>query len=278
MKLIIFLLPFWCFGQLNLTEKNNNMPFALDSTIQGDWYLMETMVQPEFSYDSIPVMRFTETGNKRITFTKDSLYIHPWNTRYYKRTERFNYELNGSDIKLFSGIKKKRVQLDQLQIIRFTPEILIINATKELTDPLGSRFLTTQYIYCRNVDCQSKFAAFNGEWIACDNKPINILRDGGESELVFNRDSVCVSGIHQLTINFRSDKFKMTDEVSLTMSTSNSALFVNGIEFFLDSKKFLIYFIGSEIVAYSYEFLDSGELKLVYNQEESERFKTNQKE
>lgn len=275
MRVILFLLPFLSFGQLNLISKISPelIPFPIDTTIQGDWFLMETMVSSDFMYDSIPVMRFEETGIKRITFSKDSLFIHPWNTRYYQRTEKYNYELKGFDINLYSGLKKRRIQLDQLQIVRCTPEVLILSSTGDLIDPLGYKSLTTYYTYYRNLDYKSEVAAFYGSWIACDDEFIDLFREEGQLDLILYRDSTCVSEAHRLALNIRRNEFKMNEEVEVSMSSQYSGVFLAGIEFFIDTKKKFVYISSNEIVVYSYEFLDSESIRLIYNQEESERLK-----
>lgn len=275
MRIIFFLFPFWCFGQLNLGPKKNinPFPFQIDTTIQGDWYLMESLVRPEFAYDSIPIMRFEEQGVKRITFTKDSLFIHPWSTRYYKRTEKYNYEINEGQINLFSGLKKKRKQIGQIQIIRCTPEVLILSISNDVSDPLGNRSLTTHYIYYRDKDYKAIVSKFYGAWKACDDEFIDLLRDGGQSELTLFRDTVCGAGVYSLDLNFRRNETKINEVVEVSMSSQYSGVFLAGIEFYIDSKKKFVYFSSNEMAVYNYEFLDSRTLHLIYNQEESNRLK-----
>lgn len=270
---LLFLLPSLSFGQIVLSGKRspNPYPFLIDSTIQGDWFLMETMVSPEFMYDSIPVMRFAEPGIKRITFSNDSLFIHPWSTRYYQRTEKYNYELKDFDINLYFGQKKKRVQLDQLHIVRCSPEVLILSSTSDLSSPLGSQSLTTFYTYYRNLDYKSEISAFYGSWFACDDEYIDLLGDKNQLELFLYRDTTCVSGAHRLSLNIKRNEYKMNEQVEVMLTGQNSGVYLAGIEFFIDTKKKFVYFVSNDIRVYSYEFQDSEIIRIIYNQEESKK-------
>lgn len=273
MRIFLLLFPFWCFGQLNLSTNEIRYSFPIDGAILGDWYLMETVVRPEFRNDSIPIMRFADSGIKRITFTEDSLFIHPWSTRFYRRTEKYNYELNGNEINLFIGVKKKRKQLDQLQIARCYPEVLILSTTKEISDPLGRRLLTTHYIYHRRPDYKTEISKFNGKWSACNNEHLDLLKDGGQSELTLSREPDCESEIHRLEMNFSINDFKLQEEVTMVLGSVFEGVYVRGIEFFIDTKKKFLYLASDKIMVYSYEFLDSDSLRLEFNRGETERLK-----
>jgi hypothetical protein len=227
-----------------------------DSLIIGDWFLKETIIASTFPYDSIPIIRNEVNQNRKITFTTDSLIIHPFSDRYYKSYEGYGYSLNDWDLKLFLGSNKKKQEVGEYSIAQCTFTELIVRSYERLDTPFFNEFVTVYYIYHRNDEYALILKQLYGKWSECSESPISFLDKDITNKSYFYKDTLCENRPHSIILDFGRATLNLSNEYSITSNNYNSGVFISPSPFYIDISKNLIYLKSVEIMVYKYEFLE----------------------
>lgn len=160
--LLFLVLSHHLFGQiLSGYEIPSGKPIAvepIDSVLLGDWYLVKTEVFKSYSSLSDTNQCVSlEPVNKKITFTKDSVYNHRDTAeRFYYRSEHFLYRLSYNahldqfDLLLFKGKKRKMHEVASYAILKCSMNELVIQSYQRLNDGMDYARLSIVYTYWKN--------------------------------------------------------------------------------------------------------------------------------
>jgi hypothetical protein len=151
-----------CFGQIlsgyAIPSGKAITTEPIDSLLRGEWYLLKTEV-----FKSYPSLSDTnqcaslEPVNKKITFTKDSVYNHRDTAeRFYYRIEHFLYRLSYNahldqyDLLLFKGKKRKMHEVASYTILKCSMNELVLQSHQRLNDGMDYARLSLVYTYRKN--------------------------------------------------------------------------------------------------------------------------------
>jgi hypothetical protein len=270
MRILIFFLVLTnvSFAQLP-TSKKLYYPAPIDSLIVGEWELKETITSAMYESDTMPKIRVKETNGSHIKITKDSLVI-PHNERYYKRYEGYNYQLKGTELELYFGLKKNRKKVDSLTIELLDFQEMVLSSDEYISSPLGFEIVKVAYIYQRaNTDfVDSIRQKLEGSWRTASNEPIDFRSDTFAKFPLFKDKEMPDSLQNHLKLEFfpKNVGIGMTYSYSVwsNYQTYSDGFFLSDTTVFIDYQRQLLYFPGKETFVYQYTFIGSNELILKY--------------
>lgn len=270
MRILIFLLlANVSFGQIS---SRRSKPFSLgliDSLILGEWELKETITSAMYESDTMPKIRVKETNSSHIKITKDSLVI-PHNQRYYKRYEGYNYQLKGTELELYFGLKKKRKKVDSLNIELLDFQEMVLSSEEYISSPLGGKSVKVSYYYQRAntsyVDSIRK--NLEGSWHIASNEPIVFMSDSSIPLNFMKNKQMPDSIMHHLILEIKQSETGIGLKYSYSKWTNNSIIsggvFLGDSPMNIDYQRQLLYFPGEETAVYQFSFTESDELVLTF--------------
>ena len=270
MRILIFFLVFTNVSLAQLpTSKKIYYPAPIDSLIVGEWELKETITSAMYESDTMPKIRVKETNGSHIKITKDSLVI-PHNERYYKRYEGYNYQLKGTELELYFGLKKIRKKVDSLTIELLDFQEMVLSSDEYISSPLGFEIVKVAYIYQRaNTDfVDSIRQKLEGSWRTASNESIDFRSDTFAKFPLFKDKEMPDSLQNHLKLEFfpKNVGIGMTYSYSVwsNYQTYSDGFFLSDTTVFIDYQRKLLYFPGEETAVYQFSFTDSDELVLTF--------------
>jgi hypothetical protein len=267
---IFLLLTNASFGQVSSRRTSPIFPKPIDTLIVGDWYLKETVIEPYYQSDSMTKMRRLETKQYKIEITTDSIFL-PHNERYYKGYERYNYLIDGNQMKLYFGLKKKRKLVDSLTIELLDFEEIVLSSEEYLKSPLGFDIVKVNYRYQRSPSAEydSLVSHLIGNWELASNEPIPFIWKDSLTEFHLYKNSELDRTLkHYLSLSFQRNTNGIGMNYSYSHSTKDivfaSGVYLGQTPMQIDRVNQLLYFSGKETFVYHYTFIGSNELILKY--------------
>lgn len=278
--LLFIVLSNHCFCQIQKHKTSLNYPEITNSILPGDWYLKETNLIPANHSDSIKIIGDSPTASKTITFTKDSLIIHPHTSRYYIRTVKYAYTIEDSNLQLYLGKGKKRKEFAAYRIIKCSPRELIIAKDELLTTTFDRTLLTIYYVYHRkelDSEYTTLLSRLHTEWITCSDNPIPFLNSDTNVVLKLRKEGVnleqnsrCAKSFYKISITFTQDPKTFQNTFQSYSTTGNAGVLITSLPFYFDRYLENIIFLGTEYFAYKI-VLDSNQLTLTLNKKLTEQ-------
>jgi len=271
MRILIFLLVFTnvSFGQISLRRSKPFSPGPIDSLILGEWELKGTITSAMYEHDTVSKIHVKETNDSRIKITADSLVI-PQAECYYKRYEGYNYQLKGTELELYFGLKKNRKKVDSLNIELLNFQEMVLSSEEYISSPLGGKSVKVSYYYQRAntgyVDSIRK--KLEGSWRTASNEPIDFRIDSFATLHLFKNKEMPDTLQNHLKLEF----FPKNVGIGITYSysvwsnyqTYSDGFFLSDTTVFIDYQRKLLYFPGEETAVYQFSFTDSDELVLTF--------------
>lgn len=279
--LFVILISGQCFGQIFEEQPDLRFPGKVDSVLLGDWYLKETIIASAYKYDSVPIIRDFPSEFKTISVTPDSLIINPWETRYYRRYERFAYQIQDADLNLYQGAKKKKEKVATYGIVKYSPREFIISNQEHLSDPFDNNSLTIYHIYHRD-DLKDKYESllnkFSTKWIICSNESIPFLKSDTSCILDFRmRDSgynyandICSDSVERIVLSYYRDENNFQNKIKGSWSTKHVGSVLD-FPFYFDRTLENIIVPGRKNLAYKIGLFETNQLTLELNKELTEQ-------
>ena len=270
MRILIFLLlANVSFGQISSRRSKPIFPGPIDSLIRGEWELKETITSAMYEHDTVSKIHVKETNGPRIKITADSLVI-PHNERYYKRYEGYNYQLKGTELELYFGLKKNRKKVDSLNIELLDFQEMVLSSEEYISSPLGGKSVKVSYLYQRAntsfVDSIRK--KLEGSWRAASNEPIDFRDDSFAKIQLFKNKEMPDSLQNHLKLEFSPKNVGIGMSYSYSVWSNNQTysdgFFLSDTTVFIDYQRQLLYFPGKEIAVYHFSFNESDELVLTF--------------
>ncbi len=271
MRILIFLLVYTnvSFAQMSSRRSKPFSPGPIDSLILGEWELKGTITSAMYEHDTVSKIHVKETNDSRIKITADSLVI-PQAERYYKRYEGYNYQLKGTELELYFGLKKNRKKVDSLNIELLNFQEMVLSSEEYISSPLGFEVVKVNYLYQRvNTDfVDSIRQKLEGTWRTASNEPIDFRIDSFATLHLFKNKEMPDSLQNHLKLEF----FPKNVGIGITYSysvwsnyqTYSDGFFLSDTTVFIDYQRQLLYFPGEETAVYQFSFTDSDELVLTF--------------
>lgn len=221
--LFVILISGHCFGQIFAEQPDLRFPGKVDSVLLGDWYLKETIIVSAYKSDSVPIIRDFPSEFKTITLTTDSLITNPWTTRYYRRYERFAYQIQDADLNLYQGAIKKREKVATYGIVKYSPREFVISTQEHLSDPFDFNSLTIYHVYHRedlSNEYETLLDKLQEKWITCSNSEIPFLESDTSCVLDFrikgidfSKHNRCDDSLHRVELWFDRDEYEFKNKI-----------------------------------------------------------------
>lgn len=274
LALLCILLPFFAFCQNYPLESplDSVSITTVDSLLQGDWFLAETQIQDSYWYTSNGKYFVSpHKQRKKISFTEDSVYINHANVeRFYMRpNEQYQFNIIRDSIfgkhfvRLYTGTKKKRREVNTYEIVNCATDELIIRSIQQHTDGLDEAQYSIVYVY-RREHVDKYLTQLKGTWNHCSDTYKSIgINDVDTSIIHFSRtnfDTLCETYDHRLSLNFYREQY-MNECSAYTMSGSVAGAYTLSVT--IDPERNLLIFgRGQHTVAYEIVRLDNTHLDL----------------